>query len=60
MEKAGAYGFHGFGSAIVERIEGDYFAVMGLPVVRMLTLIERFGWSYGFGKLERASIGRGG
>ncbi|HEX6749817.1 MAG TPA: Maf family protein [Longimicrobium sp.] len=54
MDKAGAYGIQGFGSAIVESIEGDYFAVMGLPVVRMLTLIERFGWRYGFGTLERA------
>jgi septum formation protein len=53
MDKAGAYGIQGFGSAIVESIEGDYFAVMGLPVVRMLGLIERFGWRYGFGKLER-------
>jgi septum formation protein len=54
MDKAGAYGIQGFGSAIVESIEGDYFAVMGLPVVRMLGLIERFGWRYGFGTLERA------
>ena len=54
MDKAGAYGIQGYGSAIVECIDGDYFAVMGLPVVRMLTLIERFGWRYGFGKLERA------
>jgi nucleoside triphosphate pyrophosphatase len=54
MDKAGAYGIQGFGSAIVQCIEGDYFAVMGLPVVRMLALIERFGWRYGFGRLERA------
>ena len=54
MDKAGAYGIQGFGSAIVESIDGDYFAVMGLPVVRMLGLIERFGWRYGFGRLERA------
>jgi septum formation protein len=51
MDKAGAYGIQGFGSAIVERIDGDYFAVMGLPVVRMLTLIERHGWRYTFGAL---------
>jgi septum formation protein len=54
MDKAGAYGIQGFGSAIVESIAGDYFAVMGLPVARMLGLIERFGWRYGFGQLERA------
>jgi septum formation protein len=53
MDKAGAYGIQGFGSAIVQSIQGDYFAVMGLPVARMLGLIERFGWRYGFGKLER-------
>ena len=49
LDKAGAYGIQGFGSALVERIDGDYFAVMGLPVARMLEHLEELGWSYRFG-----------
>jgi septum formation protein len=48
MDKAGAYGIQGFGSALVESISGDYFAVMGLPVVRTLDLLRRTGWRYSF------------
>lgn len=53
MDKAGAYGIQGFGSTLVERIEGDFFAVMGLPVVRMLGLLDQLGWRYAFGGLRR-------
>lgn len=50
LDKAGAYGIQGFGSALVESIQGDYFAVMGLPVVRTLELLRRHGWRYAFGQ----------
>lgn len=52
MDKAGAYGIQGFGATIVTRVDGDYFAVMGLPVNRMARLFERLGLRYPFGALE--------
>jgi septum formation protein len=52
MDKAGAYGIQGFGATIVERVEGDYFAVMGLPLVRLVGLLGRVGLRYTFGSLE--------
>jgi septum formation protein len=51
MDKAGAYGIQGYGATIVERIEGDYFAVMGLALRRMVGLMERLGVRYEFGRL---------
>ena len=51
MDKAGAYGIQGFGATIVERVEGDYFAVMGLPLVRLVGLMRDVGVTYRFGEL---------
>ena len=56
MDKAGAYGIQGYGATIIERIDGDYFAVMGLSLVRTVTLLREVGLSYAFGPL-RASDG---
>lgn len=48
MDKAGAYGIQGYGAALVEKVEGDFFGVMGLPVRLVLELLEQAGWSYKF------------
>jgi len=50
MDKAGAYGIQGFGATIVRRVEGDYFAVMGLPLVRLVALMKELGTDYDFGR----------
>ncbi len=50
MDKAGAYGIQGFGATIVRRVEGDYFAVMGLPLVRLTALMSEVGVVYDFGR----------
>jgi septum formation protein len=52
MDKAGAYGIQGFGATIVARVNGDYFAVMGLPLQRMVGLMRELGLDYPFGALE--------
>jgi septum formation protein len=51
LDKAGAYGIQGFGATIVERVDGDYFAVMGLPLGRMLELMRPMGLRYRFGPI---------
>ena len=48
MDKAGAYGIQGYGAALVERIDGDFFGVMGLPVRLVLRLLEEAGAGYRF------------
>lgn len=49
MDKAGAYGIQGYGATIVERVDGDYFSVMGLPLYRLTRLMEELGLRYRFG-----------
>lgn len=43
MDKAGAYGIQGKGSAFVERINGDYFAVVGFPCCYVNSVLNKLG-----------------
>jgi septum formation protein len=48
--RAGAYAVQGRGAALVERIEGDYLNVVGLPAALLVRLLaECFPGVYGFG-----------
>jgi septum formation protein len=57
MDKAGAYGIQGFGATIVTRIDGDYFAVMGLALGLLVRLMARVGVEYRFGELTALQPG---
>jgi septum formation protein len=48
--RAGAYAIQGLGAAMVERIEGDYLNVVGLPAALLVWLLaQRFPGVYGYG-----------
>jgi len=48
--RAGAYAIQGLGASLVERIEGDYLNVVGLPAALLVRLLaDRFAGVYGFG-----------
>ncbi len=45
LDKAGAYGIQGLGAVIVEKIEGDYYNVVGLPLNALAEVLKDFGIS---------------
>ena len=52
MDKAGGYGIQGQGAALVESIDGDYYAVVGFPVAAFLRLLDRGGWRFDFDSIR--------
>jgi septum formation protein len=45
MDKAGSYGIQGYGATLVERVEGDFYTVMGFPLARFVRTLYRLGIS---------------
>ncbi|TMW71589.1 Maf family protein [Alteribacter natronophilus] len=43
FDKAGSYGIQGLGAVLVERISGDYFAIVGLPLAGTVRVLKEFG-----------------
>ena len=44
LDKAGAYGIQGFAATLVERIDGDYFTVVGFPLAAFAHSLTRLGY----------------
>jgi septum formation protein len=44
LDKAGAYGIQGFAATLVERIDGDYFTVVGFPLAAFAKALPRLGY----------------
>jgi MAF protein len=44
LDKAGAYGIQGFAATLVERIDGDYFTVVGFPLAAFAATLPELGY----------------
>ncbi len=43
FDEAGGYGAQGIGSVLIEKIDGDYFNVVGLPLATLADELRKFG-----------------
>ena len=50
LDKAGAFGLQGYGGVLVDRIEGDCFGVIGLPIRLVVDLLAEAGAPYRFAR----------
>lgn len=61
-DKAGAYGIQGKGRLCIKRIDGDYYTIVGLPIARVMqildSMIDKEEWVCNSGALSQAQIKR--
>ena len=53
FDKAGAYGIQGLGATLVERIDGDFYTVMGFPLALFAKALPELGYELPYRALER-------
>ena len=46
IDKAGAYAIQGKGAAMIDKIDGCYYNVMGLPLSRLVSMLEKIGFEF--------------
>ena len=57
LDKAGAYGIQGPGAALIEKIDGDYFTVMGFPIARVMEELEKIYGDMSFADSGKVGVG---